>query len=284
MIYCFYFSPQEITREDERQPGGNEEFSDLTEPEKQEAEKLKELQGKTERMIAKVKDTTSSLRAVADKLDKIHNGCNIARVSGSSAGILGGILTIGGGVAAILTVGAARPLFVVGIGVGAADVGTNLSVSIVERSIMSTEIKKAVYYLKETFECIKDVQDIIQLWLEKKEKEKLSYIYFLVKLTQDLSDLVVKILQELVFLALGSFDEIVEAMGKTALQVGKGVVQAADGVAELGTTAGVIVVHAAFLVFDAIDLDSTVRISVENKESDAARLLRQKAEELEKVC
>lgn len=89
-----------------------------------------------------MKDTTSSLRAVAEKLDKIHKGCNIARVSGSSAGILGGILIIGGGVAEILTVGAARPLFVVGIGVGAAGVGTNLSARIVESSIISTEIKK----------------------------------------------------------------------------------------------------------------------------------------------
>lgn len=139
--------------------------------------------------------------------------------------------------------------------------------------------------MKETFECIKDVQDIDQLWLEKKEKEKLSYIYFLAKLTKDFIDLVVKILQELVSLALGFFDDIVEAMGrKTALQVGNGVVQAADGVAKFGTKAGVTVVHADFLVFNSIDVDFTVRILVENKESDAARLLRQKADELEKVC
>ena len=70
--------------------------------------------------------------------------------------------------------------------------------------------------------------------------------------------------------------------------------QAADDVAQAGAKAaakaskvagGVIIgVSAVFLVWDALDLTFTIRDLVNKKGSDAARSLRAKADELDKIC
>ena len=73
---------------------------------------------------------------------------------------------------------------------------------------------------------------------------------------------------------------------------GQAGVQAADDVVQAGARAGseavgeavgkvVIVVNVAFVVWDAIDLGFTIRDLVENKGSEAAKVLRQKADKLE---
>lgn len=113
--------------------------NDLMETEKKEEEKdLKELQQKTNKMICKAKGTAKSLRRAADKLDEVWKDCKIAHATGSSVGIVGGLLTIGGGIATICTAGAATPLLLLGMGVGAAGAGTNLVTSIVEACNNST--------------------------------------------------------------------------------------------------------------------------------------------------
>lgn len=256
----------------------------LTEVEKQQAQNdLRDLQRKTQQITSKAKETARSLREAANKLDKVWRDCKIARASGSSAGIVGGILTIGGGIATILTAGAATPLLLAGIGVGAAGASTNLGTSIVEATINSDEIKKAEKDLQKTVDYINNVNNTIQLWLKRKDKATLLYICLLAVRTLELSDPVIKILQDVVLSALGLSADIVEVTGKTALELGE---TSAKAVAKAGSkiAGGVIIgVSAAFLVFDAIDLGFTVRDIVENKGSDAARFLRQKANELENL-
>ena len=166
------------------------------------------------------------------------------------------------------------------------------------------------------------MNNIVQLWLNRKEKAKLLYLCCLAVRTLELSDPVRKILQEMVLRSLGLPVDIVEATGKIVLEAGKGSAKAAGEVAQSGTTAGakgagkiagkesakaagevaesgakagakgagkiagglIIGVSAAFIVFDAIDLGFTIKDLVENKGSEAARILREKANELEKVC
>lgn len=267
----------------------------LTEVEKQQAQNdLRELQSKTQQLTSKAKETARSLREAANRLDKVWKDCKIARASGNSAGIVGGILTIGGGIATILTAGAATPLLLAGIGVGAAGAGTNLGTSIVEATINSDEIKKAEKDLQKTVDYIDNVNNTIQLWLKRKDKAKLLYICLLAVRTLELSDPVIKILQDVVLSALGLPADIVEVTGKAALELGKSGAHAAGDVAESSAKAGakagskiagglIIGVSAAFLVFDAIDLGFTVRDIVKNKGSDAARFLRQKANELDNL-
>ena len=92
-------------------------LAEMSEAEKQQAkEDLEQLQGKTKILTFKVHATVKSLRIAADKLDDVWKDCKIAHASGVTVGIVGGILTIFGGIAAILTAGAATPLLIGGDG------------------------------------------------------------------------------------------------------------------------------------------------------------------------
>ena len=351
-------------------------FADMSEFEKQQArEDLEALRGKAKRMTINVQVTIKSLRKAADKLDKVWKDCRIAHACGTTAGIVGGVLTIVGGVATIMTAGIASPLLLAGMGVGAGGAGTNLGTSIVEASINSSEIKKAEKDLKETFDCINNIRNNVQLWLDRKEEVRLLFIFCLAIQTLELSDPVIKLLQQVLLNVTNLSAGIVEAAtrvfvevqrrisqvtgkagaqaagkagakaagktgakasgrvslqftgqttvqnsvqvaGQTTVQTsvqvtgqaglqtagqagaqtaGRAGVQAAGDVAESGAKAGakagsklagglIIGVSIPFLVWDAIDLGFTIRDIVENKGSEAAQFLREKADELEKVC
>ena len=145
-------------------------FANMSEFERLQAkEDLEELQGKTKKVTFKVHVTAKSLRKAADKLDKVWKDCKMSNAIGTSSGIVGGILTVGGGIATMMTAGAATPLLLVGMGFGAASVGTKLGTGFVDSSINTTEIKKAEKDLKETLDCINDVQDTVQWMLDSKE-------------------------------------------------------------------------------------------------------------------
>ena len=316
-------------------------FADLSEFEKQQArEDLDELRGKTTKMIFKVQGTVKSLRQAANKLDEVWKGSKKAHAFGTTAGIVGGVLTIGGGVATIMTAGIASPLLIAGMGAGVVGAGTNLGTSIVEASLNSTEIKKAEKDLKETLDCINDVEKTVQLWLDRKEKARLFYIFCLAMKTLKMSDPAIKFLQQVILRASCIPKAMVEAArqifaevgrhctqtaGKAGAQAarqagakaagragakaagksgakatgqagteaaGRAGAQAAGDFAESSAKAGakaggkfaggmIIGVSTAFLVWDFIDLGFTIRDLVENKGSEAASFLRDKADELE---
>ena len=245
-------------------------------------------------MATKAKDTATSLRKIADKLDKVWKDCKIAHLSGTSAGLVGGILSITGGILTIFTLGAATPVLIAGIVISAPVAVTNLGTSITETLMNSKEVAKAEKDLQETLVCMNNVNNIVKSWLNRKEREKLSYLCFLAGQNLGLSGRVVKILNK-ASSAFGISGNVVEGIEKIALQAGKGGAQGAGDVAESSAKAGVkaggklagrviIGVSAAFLVLDAIDLGFTIKKIVKRKGSEAAKFLRQKADELEEVC
>ena len=300
----------------------------LSEDEKQQDRKdLKELEEKTEEMNSKAKKTVRSLRVAANKLDNVWRDCKTAHAVGTSSGIVGGLLTIGGGVATLMTAGAATPLLVAGMSFGIAGATTNLGTSVIEAAINSAEIREAQKLLGETLDSINEVNRIVRNVLVMKESTRLLYIYCLAKTLKLTSPVVKRILREMVFYSLGTptrmimqvLEKVVafaeaagqvgarattqvgaQGAGQAAAQTTDDVVratgqagaQAADDVVQAGTRAGseaagelvgkvVIVVNVAFVVWDAIDLGFTIRDLVQNKGSDAAKILRQKADELE---
>ena len=367
-------------------------FADISEFEMQQArEDLEAFRGEANTMTFNVQVTIKSLRKAADKLDEVWKDCKIAHACGTTGGIVGGVLTIAGGVGTIMTAGIASPLLLVGMGVGVAGAGINLGTSILEASINSSEIQKAEKNLKETLDCINNVRNNVQLWLDRKEEARLLFIFCLAIQTLELSDPVVKLLQQVLLNVTNLSATIVEAAksvfvevqrriaqeagnagaqaagkaagkatgkaagkaagkagakaagkagakasgraslqftGKTTVQnsvqvagqttiqtsvqvtgqagvqtagqagaqtAGRAGVQAAGDVAESGAKAGakagsklagglIIGVSIPFLVWDAIDLGFTIRDIVENKGSEAAQFLREKADELERVC
>ena len=300
----------------------------MPEDEKQQDRRdLKEFQEKTEKMNSHGKKTIKSFRAAAKKLDGVWKDCKISHAVGTSFGMLGGLLTIGGGIATLLTAGGATPLLIAGLCVGGAGATTNLGTAIAEAVINSAEIKEAEKHLGETIDSVNEVNRIVQEVLMIKERARLIHIYYLAKTLELGNPVVLKILRELVFLSVGTPTKMViqltekliafaqaasQACGNAATQggaqgaakaaaqpvddvvraTGQAGTQAADDMVQAGARAGseavgevvgkvIIVVNVAFVVWDAIDLGFTIRDLVENKGSEAAKVLRQKADELE---
>ncbi|PFX20552.1 Apolipoprotein L3 [Stylophora pistillata] len=191
---------------------------------------LKVLQEKTEKMNTNAKETAESLRAAAKKLDDVWRDCKTAHAVGTSVGIVGGILSIGGGIAAILTAGVATPLSIAGLCVGGAGATTNLGTAIVEGLINSAEIKKAEKHLDETIESVNEVNRIVQTVLIAKERVRLIYIYYLAKSLKLGSPVVMMILRELVFFSSGT-------PTKMAVQVAQKVMACAQAASQAGAKA-----------------------------------------------
>ena len=210
-------------------------FADMSEFEKQQArEDFEAFRGKAKRMIFNAQVTTKSLRKVADKLDEVWKDCKIAHACGTTAEIVGGVLTIVGGIATIMTLGIASPLLLAGMGVGVAGAGTNLGTSIMEASINSSEIKKAEKDLKETFDCINNVRNNVQLWLDRKEEAQLLFIYCLAIQTLELSDPVIKLLQQVLLNVTNLSAAIVEAATSVFVEVQRGITIGVRAPSDLG--------------------------------------------------
>ena len=73
--------------------------------------------------------------------------CKISRSMGASASVVGGSLTIAGGILTLTTAGAAAPLLIAGIATGAVGSATNIGTSIVEKAINSKQVSKTMYTL-----------------------------------------------------------------------------------------------------------------------------------------
>ncbi len=82
--------------------------------------------------------TIQEFYACADYLDKVWKDCKVATMVGISTSIVGGALTIGAGVATILTAGVASPLLIAGIAVTAAGSLTNITTRVVRLPLQPT--------------------------------------------------------------------------------------------------------------------------------------------------
>ena len=287
---------------------------DWSEAEKQlAAEDLNEIQGKTKKLISKADTTAQSFRRLADKLDVVWKDCKTAQAVGTGVSIAGGLLTLGGGVATFLTVGAATPLLVLGMAFGGAGAVTNLVAGRIEASINLKEVERAQKDLKETIEYVNIVNGTIQKWQDGKEVGRLLCIFCLALHTLKKTDPVIKILQKVIshslkfstdFLkklkvmgmagtkiagqaAVGTADDVAGAVLKAGGQAGDDVVGAGvKAGANASKVAGgmIIGVSVAFLVWDAIDLGFTIRDLIEERGSEAAKELREIAFKLDKEC
>ena len=287
---------------------------DWSDAQKEQAEEdLKEIQRKTKTLISKTKNTAQSLRLLADKLDRVWKDFKTAHAYGTGAGIVGGLLTFGGGVATFMTAGLATPLLVGGMAVGGAGAVTNLAASHMEASINSKELEKAQKDFNETIEYVNIVNDTIKKWQDGKDYGRLLCIFCLAFHTLGKADPVRKILQKAIshtlkfapdFLknlkvvgtagtklagqaAAGAADDVASAALKTGGQAADDVVGAgAKAGANASKVAGGVImgVSVVFLIWDAIDLNFTIRELIEERGSEAAKDLREKARQLDKVC
>ena len=327
----------------------------------------------------KVKQTVKSLREAANKLDQVWKDCKKAHAFGTAGGIASGLISLG---ATVLTGGAASPLLLAsGLSLGLGGAAINLWSSYTETARNSDEVKRAQRLLKDTSDCMNEVNDHVKFWLNTKEKARLLYICCCLAKQLKPSPWVMNLLLEVMsfcckstsitftmnkagivvtltisFALLGSktatvsveraaaqvADEVAQvtgaagAAGQACAQVADDVAQAtgaagaagqacaqvaddltqatgaagaagqagaqvADDVAQLTGAAGqtggkvgknvtgkvsnatkaFVAVNVAFLMFDIIDMHYTIRDICENKGSEAAKYLRERANELE---
>jgi hypothetical protein len=112
-------------------------------------------------------DTIAKLRASAEYLDSIWLKCRMSRTMGTSASVVGGGLTIAGGILTTLTAGAAAPVLIAGIATSSVGAATNIGTSLCEKALNSRQIKD----MNSAFERDKD----ITLKLEEKIEDIKHY-------------------------------------------------------------------------------------------------------------
>ena len=236
-------------------------FDLLPESEKQQIEEdLKKLLRKKENVVCNAYTTIKSLRKAADKLDALWKDCKTAHAYGTSASIAGGIATI----ATVVTAGMASPLFAIAVGVGAGGAAVNLGTSFVEDSINSTEIKKAEKDLEKTKDSINNVQQTVQSMFDNKDKARLLYCIIL---AEELHLPILKCNMRMMCRSCTKLTTFAEA----------------KVVVTVGAKKLVLALNAFSLVADALHLGFTIRDIVEEEGSDAAKYLREKADEIEEI-
>ena len=285
----------------------NDVTDDLTDEQREQARvDVNEIDEKAKKVLIKVKEAVKSVRAAADFLDKVWMTHNIAHASGNVFGIIGGICTIGGGIATLMTAGVASPLLFAGLGFGLTGAGTNIVAKIIENAVKSDEIQKANNDLKEAYDSIDDVQKFVEDRLNRKKKSYLQYMYnfsaylvspslrFLVAylystgMVKGTGQTVAKAGVELTAqLGCQATEQRAQAASQAGAQaVGKAGAQAAG---KAGAQAvGIAGAHAAGKAGAqaagkavAIDLSYTIYDLVQKKGFEAAKVLREKANKLE---
>ena len=267
----------------------------------------KDLEVKMEELKLKFGKIAKILRAVADKLDQVWWNCKLADVGATTST---GILTIGCGIALCMTLGTAWPLLV-GIALVGGGAVTNVGTSVYEAVKNSHEIKNANKLLQETFDGITEINMIFQHRLNREEKARLPYLYDLSKNLEldDHNDHFIDLLsitleeqgmeldhEAYVSVAAKGIAKSVSTAGTKADVTGATRVfaQGIDDVKQAGTKAGskaggqlpskvIIGVSAVFSMWDALDLGCTLKDLIENNGSDAAKILRTKADEVENL-
>jgi len=113
-------------------------------------------------------ETIAKLRASADYLDSIWMRCRVTKTMGTSTSILGGGLTIAGGILTTLTAGAAAPVLIAGLATSSVGAATNIGTSMVEKILNSRQIKE----MNAAFERDKDITLKLEAQIEEVRRFK----------------------------------------------------------------------------------------------------------------
>ena len=246
--------------------------------------------------------TIAMVRAGAEYLDTVWLRCRVSRTAGTGVSVLGGGLTIAGGILTTLTAGAAAPVLIAGIATSSVGAATNIGTSLVEKILNSKQVKD----MNEAFSRDKEVtltfeDQLQQLKGKYKDSPHLSRLYYSIKKSLGENHLLIPVLQ--IVLLYDSADsahsstpdpllpsrpsilttDSTDKMKVNPLDVGL----LAEGGKVIGQNslkvAGQVIigVSAAFLVWDAIDLGFSISDLIKKRGSESAKVLREKASFLE---
>merc|ERR1719430_973668 len=115
-------------------------------------------------------ETIAKLRASADYLDSIWMRCRVTKTMGTSTSILGGGLTLAGGILTTLTAGAAAPVLIAGLATSSVGAAANIGTGITERVLNSRQFKE----MNEAFQRDKDITLKLEAQIEEVRRFKES--------------------------------------------------------------------------------------------------------------
>ena len=152
-------------------------WDDLNQEEIQQlVEEVQDVAKHVDAMNVSVENAVKQLRAAADFLDQVWKDCKIASAVGSGANITGGVLTVLGGVATIMTAGVATPLLVTGSALVGAGTCTNLGASAVESSANQSVIQEAEGAVQNANRAIENVRKRISMLKTGKSQVRLVFL------------------------------------------------------------------------------------------------------------
>ena len=258
-------------------------------------------------LITARRETIAKLVLSATYLDSIWMRCRMSKTMGTSVSVVGGGLTIAGGILTTLTAGAAAPLLIAGIATSSVGAATNIGTSVAEKILNSKQIKE----MNEAFARDKEITHKFESQLEDikryKESAHLSTLYYSIKDCIGEKHILLPVLQTILLyekepvtvieteseqsesnnlppttpsllkqdskenvkfnpIDAGVFVESGKVIGQNSFRVAGQVI---------------IGISAAFLVWDAIDLGFNISDLVRKQGSQAAKVLREKADLLE---
>jgi len=266
-------------------------------------------------LVAARRDTITKLVASSDYLDSIWVRCRVSKTMGTGVSVVGGGLTIAGGILTTLTAGAAAPLLIAGIATSSVGAATNIGTSLAEKILNSKQIKD----MNEAFERDKEITQKFETQLEDIKRYKvsahLSTLYYSIKTFIGEKHILLPVLQTVLLyentpeervsqgtehsnalldgspgggncppatpslLKQDSKDKVKYDHIDAGMFVEGGKVIGQNSFRVAGQV--IIGISAAFLVWDAIDLGWNISDLVRKQGSQAAKVLRQKAEMLE---
>ena len=263
-------------------------------------------------------ETIIKLRASAEYLDSVWLRCKVGKTMGTSTSIVGGGLTIAGGILTTLTAGAAAPVLIAGIATSSVGAATNLGTSLVEKVVNSKQVKD----MNAAFERDKEITlklerqlEIVKHYQSSKNVEKLlDHVTALLGSKHLLISILRKMLIDGSSTDVADIQEVFDQESQEKVEDLNSQEESSDATTNAlivqseeerlkynPLDAGVLVestkvigqnsirvagqviigVSAAFMVWDAVDLGLTITDLIKRQGSKAARTLRDKAEMLE---
>uniref|UniRef100_A0A8C8W5R0 Apolipoprotein L3-like n=1 Tax=Peromyscus maniculatus bairdii TaxID=230844 RepID=A0A8C8W5R0_PERMB len=219
------------------------------------------------------------LRALADKIDKVHRDCTITQVVAGSTSAVSGVLTILGLALAPVTAGLSLGLSATGLGLGVGAAMTSVSTTIVEKvrtASVEAEASQLMPTSKDPGKVIKEILESTPrlLFVSKNSFRNLEVIkknIDAIKLAKANTRLAsnAKRLMTTGRVSARNTRQVQKAFGGTALAMSKGarIMGAA--------TAGL------FLVLDVVSLVQDSKHLYEGSKTESAAKLRQQAQDLE---
>jgi len=167
-------------------------------------------------------DTIAKLRLSADYLDSIWFRCRMSKTMGTSASVVGGGLTIAGGILTTLTAGAAAPVLIAGIATSSVGAATNIGTSFVEKIFNSRQIKE----MNAAFERDKDITLKLENQIEDikhyKDSAHLSVLIVFVQQLLGQDHLLITILSGILLYDLNGATGISAAMASQGVSIALG--------------------------------------------------------------